>query len=61
MGAIYILKKILKKNLVDQQNMLYLWGGGWARFLIRFYRESIHNIALEIKKVYNVYVYCISL
>jgi len=24
------LKKKIKKVLVDMQNMLYLWGGGWA-------------------------------
>jgi hypothetical protein len=31
MGGIHILKKKFKKNLVAKQNMLYLWGGGWAR------------------------------
>ena len=28
---------------------------------IQLYVEFFHNIALEIKKVYNIYVYCISL
>lgn len=40
--------------------------GGWVclyknMLSIHIYIDFSHNIALEYKKVYNVYVYCISL
>jgi hypothetical protein len=59
-------KKNFKKFGGNEKCFISL-AGGWVcsnAFICSFvqlYVEFFHNIALEIKKVYNIYVYCISL